>query len=115
MTIITLADEDQVDQMQKQLSKLVDVLRVEHLNPVPFVDRELLLIKVTANAQNRLEISQVIELFRGRIVDVASRSLIVEVTGDQGKLRAIIELLQKYGIESICRTGQIALPRGSKD
>ncbi len=115
MTIVAWADQDEIEQIQKQLAKLIDVIAVENLDGIPFVDRELLLIKVQANTQTRLEISQIVELFRGRIVDVSTDSLIIEVTGDQGKLVAIIDLLKKFGIEAICRTGQIALPRGSKD
>lgn len=115
MTIIALADENEMEQIKKQLDKLIDVISVECLDNTPFVDRELILIQVKAHANNRVEISQIIELFRGRVVDVAAESLIIEVTGDQGKLKAIVELLRKFGIESICRTGQIALPRGAKD
>ena len=100
---------------EKQLEKLIDVLDVQSLDSIPFVDRELILIQVSANAQTRLEISQIVELFRGRVVDVSTESLIIEVTGDQGKLVAIVELLKKFNIMAICRTGQIALPRGSKD
>ncbi|MDX1918549.1 MAG: acetolactate synthase small subunit [Candidatus Caenarcaniphilales bacterium] len=114
MTIVVHADPDEADQIKKQLDKLIDVIEVENLEQTPFVDRELILIRVKAETQNRLEISQIAELFRARIVDVAARSLIIEVTGDQGKLKAIVELLGKFGIELICRTGQIALPRGSK-
>ncbi|MDX1920990.1 MAG: acetolactate synthase small subunit [Candidatus Caenarcaniphilales bacterium] len=115
MTIVALADEDEIEQIKKQLDKLIDVLSVESLEQIPFVDRELILIQVKALTSNRLEISQIVELFRGRVVDVAANSLIIEVTGDQGKLKAIIELLQKFEILAICRTGQIALPRGNKD
>jgi len=116
MTIVALSEnEHEIDQIKKQLDKLIDVIEIENLDDLPFVDRELLLVQVKATTKNRLEISQIVELFRGRIVDVASESLIIEITGDQGKLKAIVELLSKYGVESICRTGQIALPRGSKD
>lgn len=115
MTIVALSDEDEIEQIKKQLDKLIDVLSVESLEQIPFVDRELILIQVKALTNNRLEISQIVELFRGRVVDVAANSLIIEVTGDQGKLKAIIELLSKFEIQAICRTGQIALPRGSKD
>jgi acetolactate synthase-1/3 small subunit len=114
MTIVANADEDEIEQIKKQLDKLIDVIAVESLDNIPFVDRELILIQVSAEASNRLEISQIVELFRGRVVDVASDSLIIEVTGDQGKLKAIVELLDKFKVLSICRTGQIALPRGKK-
>lgn len=115
MTIVALADEHEIQQIEKQLEKLIDVLEVQNLENIPFVDRELILIKVQANAQSRLEISQIVELFRGRVVDVSTESLIIEATGDQGKLKAIVDLLRKFGILGICRTGQIALTRGSKD
>ena len=115
MTIVAMADDEEIEQMRKQLDKLIDVLLVDNLDETPFVDRELILIQVHCSAENRLEISQIVELFRGRIVDVAFQSLIIEVTGDQGKLKAIVELLTKFGIEAICRTGQIALKRGAKE
>lgn len=114
MTIVCLADEDEIDQIQKQLNKLIGILKIDLLDSIPFVDRELILIQVSASASTRMEISQIVDLFRGRIVDVASDSLIIEVTGDQGKLQAIIELLERFDILSVCRTGQIALPRGTK-
>lgn len=115
MTIVTLADENEIEQISKQLEKLISVVEVKVLNDSPFVDRELVLIQVETTPTNRLEISQIVELFRSRIVDVASNSIIVEVTGDQGKLTAITQLLMKFGILAICRTGQIALQRGEKE
>jgi len=115
MTVVSLADQDEIEQIKKQLEKLIDIVSVENLNQLSFVDREMLLIRIKANSQNRTEISQIIDLFRARIVDVALESLIIEVTGDQGKLNAILDLLQNFGVESICRTGQIALPRGPKN
>ena len=115
MTIVTLADENEIEQISKQLEKLISVVEVKVLNDSPFVDRELVLIQVETTPSNRLEISQIVELFRSRIVDVASNSIIVEVTGDQGKLTAITQLLMKFGILAICRTGQIALQRGEKE
>ena len=115
MTVLCLADQDEIEQIKKQLEKLVDVVSVENLNQFSFVEREMLLIKVKADSKNRTEISQIIDLFRARIVDVALQSLIIEVTGDQKKLRAILQLLENFGIESICRTGQIALTRGNSD
>jgi acetolactate synthase-1/3 small subunit len=115
MTIVALGDQDEIEQIEKQLDKLIDVISVEIYDEIPFVDRELILIKVQASTNTRLEISQIVELFRGRVVDVSTDCLIIEVTGDQGKLSAIVDLLKKFGIDSICRTGQIALARGSKD
>lgn len=115
MTISVLANDREIDQLQKQLNKIIGVLDILLLDTVPFVDREMILIQVEAKPENRVEISQLIELFRGRIVDVASESIIVEITGDKGKLQAIVELLYKFNIMSICRTGSIALPRGQKN
>ncbi len=112
MTVVISCEPDDIDQIKKQLEKLVDVLSVDCLNEVPFVDRELLMLKVKADSQTRTEIAQIVDLFRGRVVDVSEKSLIVEVTGDQGKLKAILELLQRFEILTLCRTGQIAVMRG---
>ena len=115
MTIVALADEQEIIQIRKQLEKLICVLQVQVLDEIPFVDRELVLYQVAASANTRVEITQLVELFRGRIVDVASESLIIEVTGDQGKLKAFEQLVHKFGLLAIGRSGKLALPRGTKD
>lgn len=115
MTITVDAyDVDVVEQITKQLHKLINVIRITDLTESSFVDRELALMKVTATQTTRAEIIQIADLFRARIVDVAEDTLIVEITGDQGKINAIVQLLNKFGIKEIARTGRVALSRGAK-
>lgn len=114
MTIVTAGDEAIVEQIVKNVHKLIDVLKVTNITSEDVVDRELSLIKVTADASNRSEILQIVDIFRARIVDVSDRSVIVEVTGDEAKVDAMVELLHPYGIKELARTGKIALVRGSK-
>ena len=114
MTITVNGDSRAVEQITKQLHKLINVLRITDLTESSFVDRELALIKVSATQSTRAEIIQIADLFRGRIVDVAEETLIIEITGDQGKINAIVMLLEKFGLKEIARTGRVALSRGSK-
>ena len=114
MTITVNASEGAIEQITKQLHKLINVIRIVDLTEASFVDRELALIKVSSTANSRSEIIQIADLFRGHIVDVAEETLIVEVTGDEGKISAIVHLLSKFGIKEISRTGRVALARGSK-
>ncbi|MDA8096534.1 MAG: acetolactate synthase small subunit [Desulforudis sp.] len=113
MTIIVQGDEAVLQQVTRQLRKLVDVIKVQDITRDPHVDRELSLIKVTADTTVRGEIMQIVEIFRARIVDVSQDSLIIEVTGDEGKVNAIEEALKPFGIREMVRTGTIALLRGS--
>ena len=113
MTIVVDADERILEQIMKQLHKLIDTIKVQDLTNEDFIDRELVLIKVDAKAQNRSEIMQVANAFRARIVDVSPRSLTIEVTGAQEKISAILELLREFGIKEIVRTGRIAMSRRS--
>ncbi len=114
MTIVVHGDDHVVEQVTKQLNKLIDVIRVTDLGSDESVERELALIKVNADATNRAEIIQIVDIFRARIVDVASRSVTIEVTGDGEKIKAIQKLLKPFGIKEMARTGRIALNRGSK-
>lgn len=114
MTIVVRGDEHVLEQVIKQLNKLIDVIRVMDLGAEESVDRELALIKVNADKDNRAEIIQIVDIFRARIIDVAAHSLIIEVTGDEGKIEAIENLLKPFGIMEMARTGKIALKRGSK-
>jgi acetolactate synthase I/III small subunit len=114
MTITVEGDEAVVEQVMKQLNKLINVLKVSNLTHEPAVMRELMLIKVRAEAQTRSDIQQIVETFRGKVVDVSLESMIIEVTGNDEKLEAIKLLLQHYGIREIVRTGKAALLRGSK-
>lgn len=114
MTIVVDADESGVEQITKQLHKLIDVLKITDITQEDMVDRELALIKVNAEPATRSDILQVADIFRARVVDVGENSLIVEVTGDEGKVDAMIQLLRPHGIKEIVRTGMIAMVRGSK-
>ncbi|MBO8129139.1 MAG: acetolactate synthase small subunit [Peptococcaceae bacterium] len=114
MTIVVDGDEAVVEQVAKQLRKLVCVTKVLDITNEPHVERELVLIKVNADAQARGEIMQIADIFRAKIVDVGRRTLIIEVTGDKGKIDAIETALKPYGIKEMVRTGQIALVRGSR-
>lgn len=114
MTIELEADDKTLEQVIKQLNKLVNVIRISNLTQEPSVNRELVLIKVKADAANRAEIQQIVETFRAKIVDVSLQSLIIEITGNEEKLEAIQLLLSHYGILEIVRTGKVALLRGSK-
>nr|UNJ16302.1 acetohydroxyacid synthase small subunit [Boldiaceae sp.] len=114
ITIVVYGDERIIEQLTKQLYKLINVLKVQDVTNIPSVERELMLLKVTMNNQNRNEILDIINIFRAKVVDLGNHSLIVEVTGDPGKIAAIEQILQKFGIQEIARTGKICLIRNSK-
>jgi acetolactate synthase-1/3 small subunit len=114
MTIVVRGDEATIEQIQKQLEKLVEVGAVHLLDPAKAVYRELALVKVGADHDNRSNIVQIASIFRARIVDVSAETMTVEVTGDQGKVNGLIELLEPYGIRELARTGIAALERGSQ-
>lgn len=115
MTIVVNANEDEIEQLQKQLNKLIGVVNIQLLTNTSFVAREMILVQVKMLPEQRIEIAQIVELFRARIIDVASNSMIIEITGSPDKLQAFIDLLDKYGIMAISRAGQIALSRGGID
>ncbi|MDW5551480.1 MULTISPECIES: acetolactate synthase small subunit [Methanosarcina] len=114
MTIVVQGDDQVLEQVTKQLNKLVDVIKVSDIGVDDAVERELALIKVSADVTARAEIIQIANIFRARIVDVSPKSVTVEVTGDEGKIDAIEKLLRQFGIKEMVRTGKIALVRGSK-
>ncbi len=113
MTIVVVGDSAQVEQVRKQLDKLINVVKVSDITEDDMVTRELALIKVKATASTRSEIMQIVDIFRANIVDVAPGSLTVEVTGDEDKLDSLLGLLRDFGIKEVSRTGRIALTRGS--
>jgi acetolactate synthase-1/3 small subunit len=113
MTIIVQGDASRVEQVRKQLDKLIEVVKIIDITDDNPVSRELALIKVKATPSTRNEIIQIVDIFRANIVDVSVDSLIVEVTGDADKVSSLLELLRGFGIKEIARTGLIALPRGS--
>jgi len=111
MTITTIGDDQIIEQIVKQLRKLVTVIKVVELTHIAAVQREMMLIKVNAEDTKRAEILRVVDIFRCKVVDVSPADLTIEVTGDQGKLNALISLLQRFGIREIARTGTVALKR----
>ncbi len=114
ITMVVPGDEQIIEQLIKQLYKLISVLKVQDISQQPSVERELMLIKVNATASNRAEVIQLAQIFRARIVDLSEEALTIEVVGDPGKIVAIIQMLNKFGIREIARTGKIALIRESK-
>ena len=111
MTIVTTGDDATVEQICKQLNKLVDVVKVVDYGQSNYIDRELVLIRVKADPQNRAEICQMAELFRAKVVDVQPATLTIEITGGESKIEKFITLMKGFGIEDLTRTGQVALPR----
>lgn len=105
-------DDRVIDQVKKQLGRLIDVIRITDLTEVPSVDRELALVKVSTTLSRRAEVFQIVDVFRAKIVDLAHTSLTVEVTGTTDKVEALIEMLKPFGIKEIVRTGKISIARG---
>ncbi|MBA4150444.1 MAG: acetolactate synthase small subunit [Verrucomicrobia bacterium] len=111
MTIVTRGDEATIDQIIKQLNKLVDVLEVRDFCEGEYVDRELVLVKVGVDSKSRAEIMQISDIFRAKIVDVQPKTLTIEITGDESKIEKFVDLMKNFGILELTRTGRIALPR----
>ncbi|NLU50760.1 MAG: acetolactate synthase small subunit [Syntrophomonadaceae bacterium] len=114
MTIVVDGDDVIIEQVTKQLHKLVEILKIYDITEEPTVDRELALVKVRADSQIRGEIMQIVEVFRARIVDIGRNSLIIEATGDENKINAIEDSLRPFGILELVRTGKVAMLRGAK-
>jgi len=114
MTIVTRGDDQIIEQVLKQLNKLIPVIKVMDLIEKDFVEREMVLVKVSANAETREEILRVVDIFRGKVIDVGSKTYTIEVTGDEKKVNAILALLKPLGIKELVRTGHVAMVRGSK-
>lgn len=113
MTIVVDGTTAMVEQVRKQLDKVIDVVKVSDITGDDIVARELALIKVKAMSSSRSEIIEIVDIFRANIVDVASDSLTIEVTGDENKVNSLLNLLRGFGIRELARTGRIAIPRGS--
>ncbi|MCX5751260.1 MAG: acetolactate synthase small subunit [Candidatus Saganbacteria bacterium] len=111
MTIVAKGDDEALEQIMKQLYKLIDVLRVYDMPTDTAVEREIVLAKVHANANTRAEINQIVEIFRANIVNVGEDSMIIEMTGESSKVEGILKLLEKFGIQELVRTGKIAMLR----
>lgn len=114
ITIVVNAETHSMEQVIKQLYKLINVIKIQELDPSNIVERELVLIKVSADNNTRAEILEIINIFRANIVDVAKKSLIIEITGNSSKIQGLEDLLKPYGILELIRTGKIACSRGSK-
>jgi len=111
MTIVTSGDDQIIEQINKQLNKLIDVVKVIDMTELDHVEREMVLIKVTPKQEDKAEVLRLTEIFRGRIVDSSKNTYTIEITGDEKKLEAIIELLKPMGIKEFVRTGKIAIAR----
>jgi acetolactate synthase I/III small subunit len=114
MTIMVHGDEFIIEQVMKQLHKLIDVIKVNDLTDEDHVERELMLIRINAEPQHRAEILRTADIFRAKVVDVTPLSFTLEATGDEEKLEALIELLRPMGIQELVRTGKVAITRGPK-
>ncbi len=112
MTIVTEGDEQILEQITKQLNKLIPVIKVVEMADKPHVERELVLVKVAAKPEHRAEILRMVEIFRGKVIDVSPKNYTIEITGDRDKIRAFLELLKPIGIKEIARTGLVAMTRG---
>ena len=114
MTIVVSGDAKVLEQVTKQLNKLIDVIKICDVTKEEYVDRELILLKVNTDPATRGEIIQIVDIFRARIVDIGQTTLTIEATGDEGKISAIIESLKSFGVRELVRTGKIAMLRGNK-
>jgi acetolactate synthase-1/3 small subunit len=112
MTIVVDVEEHSLEQVRKQLHKLINVIEIVDLDPESSVAREMVMAKIKADPENRSEVIEIVDIFRGNIVDVSRESITVEVTGNASKLAAFEDLVKPYGIKELVRTGKVALPRG---
>jgi acetolactate synthase-1/3 small subunit len=114
MTFVVVGDDNILEQVRKQLEKIVTVVRVDDISSQDHVERDLMLVKVAAPEGRRSEIRELTEIFRGRIVDVAPEMLMIEISGQERKLEAFIEMIRPFGIVELVRSGRIAMVRGSQ-
>ena len=111
MTIVTRGDDSTIEQIVKQLKKLVNVLEVLDFRDREYVDRELVLVKVDVDSATRAEVMQITDIFRAKIVDVQPKSLTIEITGNESKVEKFLDLMGTFGVKGLTRTGKVALPR----
>ncbi len=114
LTLVTSGDDTIIEQITKQLHKLIDVIKVTDMREHDYVEREMALIRVKAEAGTRAEVLRIIDIFRGKVVDVAPKSYVVEITGKGSKIQAVIDILRPLGIQEIVRSGAIATTRAKK-
>ncbi len=112
MTIIVTGDDKIIEQVNKQLNKLIDVIKVQDITEDEYLDRELVLVKINCTSQTRGEIVQIIEIFKAKIIDVNQKTLTAEIAGPQDKIGAFLDLVKPFGIKELVRTGRIAITRG---
>ena len=115
MTIVSAGDDRTIEQITKQLNKLVDVIKVNDLTQEGFIDRELVMLRLAADGQARSNLIELVDVFRAKIVDVAPKALTIEITGDNSKVCAFIELVRPFGIKEMVRTGKVALSRTPRE
>ena len=115
ITIVVSAADTPLEQITKQLHKLINVIKIQDLDPTESIDRELVLFKVNAASERRHEIIEIANVFRAKVIDVGRNSLTIEATGSSDKIQAMEDLFRAYGIKELARTGKIALARGSRD
>jgi acetolactate synthase-1/3 small subunit len=111
MTVVVQGDDAVLEQVTKQLNKLIDVIKVQDFRDGEYVDRELVLIKVATDKELRSEVMQICDIFRAKIVDVQPKSLLIEITGAEKKVDAFLDLMDKFGIQDLTRTGRVAMSR----
>jgi acetolactate synthase-1/3 small subunit len=114
ITLVTRGDDQVLVQIERQLNKLINVIKVIDFTETEHVERELVLLKVAADERSRGEVINIVDIFRGKIIDVSRRSYVIEVTGTEDKINALIELLKPIGIKEIVRTGKVAMFRGTR-
>jgi acetolactate synthase-1/3 small subunit len=112
MTFVVKGDDAVLEQVRKQLDKIVTVVAVQDISGEDYVERDLMLIKVNASPQQRMEIALLVEMFRGRVVDISADNVLIEISGQEKKIEAFIELMRPYGISELVRSGRIAMVRG---
>jgi len=115
MTIVVKGDDRVLEQVRKQLGKVVSVIKVRDFSDVAHVERDLMLVSVAVTPEKRGQLMDLIHIFRGRVVDVSPKSLMVQLTGPEDKIEAFVECCRPYGIKEMARTGVIAMPRGARD
>jgi len=115
LTLVTSGEDNIIEQITKQLHKLIDVIKVTDMSEMDNVEREMALIRVKAEANTRAEVLRIIDIFRGKVVDVSPRSYAIEITGNAEKIKAVVDLLRPIGIQEIVRTGVIAMARAKKN
>jgi acetolactate synthase I/III small subunit len=115
LTVVSRGEATIIEQINKQLNKLIDVIKVLEINDKDYVEREMVLIKVKAEASTRAEVLRIVDIFRGKVVDVSAKSYAIELTGSASKIQAVLDILRPIGIKDIVRTGTIAMARANKN